>query len=459
MKPFFTSSSWITSILFTLVQRFSLFLFAFTGFFILTHFLMDKEQIGIYALFNTIITMIEYVKMGLLRNALIKLFHDSRFSSKLKQIQSTSLLINVLYSVIVILLLLMGGQWLASLLHARELTPLLHLSIGLIILQIPFNHCEIVQQGNMQYKITFYAYLFRQALLFVFIAGNVLYPEKALTVYQLVMAQIAAMAVAAAYFITASQKFLHRRFYFDKNVLRHLLQFGKFVFGTALLSHIYKFADHFVTAYTIGDARTGKIYVSYYNVVGRIAGVLDIPFMAVADVLFPVNAQAMATEGIEKVKYYFERMVGTLTALIIPVSIFIAVIPGLIIRIIAGSEYMEAVPILRITMIFAFLRPFYTQFGYTMDSIGKPHINFIVNLFFLIIAMGCTFLGLRLFNLEGAVYATTFTMILGCITFYFILRKSLNLELGNIFRHIILTYANLFRYLKTLLFEKHGSSR
>jgi len=459
LKPFFTSSFWINSILFTLVQRFSLFLFAFAGFFILTHFLLDKEQIGIYALFNTIITMMEYVKMGLLRNALIKFFHDSRFSNKLKQIQSTSLLINVIYSVLVIFFLLIAGKWLSNLLHTHELTTLLHLGIGLIILQIPFNHCEIVQQGNMQYKITFYAYLFRQGLLFIFIAVNILYPDKVLTIYQLVMAQIAALAVAAAYFLTASKKYLHRRFYFDKDVWRQLLKYGKFVFGTALLSHIYKFADHFVTAYTIGDARTGKIYVSYYNVVGRIAGVLDIPFMAVADVLFPVNAQAMATEGIEKVKYYFEQMVGTLTALIIPVSLFIACIPGLVIKVIAGPAYMEAVPLLRITMLFAFFRPFYSQFGYTMDSIGKPRINFIVNFFFLIITLGCTYLGIRLFDLEGAVYATTFTMIIGCITFYFILRKTLNLELKNILRYVILTYTGLFRYLKTFLFKKHGASQ
>lgn len=458
MKPFFTSSFWITSILFTLVQRFSLFLFAFAGFFILTHFLLDKEQIGIYALFNTIITMMEYVKMGLLRNALIKFFHDSRFSGKLKQIQSTSLLINVLYSILVIFFLLIAGDWLSDLLHTRELTTLLHLSIGLIILQIPFNHCEIVQQVNMQYKITFYAYLFRQGLLFVFIAGNVLYPDKALAIYQLVVAQIAALAVAAAYFLTSSKKYLHTRFYFDRDVFRQLLKYGKFVFGTALLSHIYKFADHFVTAYTIGDARTGKIYVSYYNVVSRIAGVLDIPFMAVADVLFPVNAQAMATEGIEKVKYYFEQMVGTLTALIIPVSLFIAFIPGLVIKIIAGPAYMEAATLLRITMLFAFFRPFYSQFGYTMDSIGKPRINFIVNFFFLIITLGCTYLGIRLFDLEGAVYATTLIMVIGCIVFYFILRKTLNLELKNIFRYIILTYIGLFKYFKTFFLKKHGAS-
>ena len=45
---------------------------------------------------------------------------------------------------------------------------------------------------------------------------------------------------------------------------------------------------------------------------------MDVPSLAIADVLFPKNVEAMATSGEEKVRYYFERMVGTILSILIP---------------------------------------------------------------------------------------------------------------------------------------------
>jgi lipopolysaccharide exporter len=399
----------------------------------------------VYALFQTIVTMMEYVKMGLLRNALIKLIYDERYKQKLQEVQIASLIINILFSALVIIFFLLCSGWLARLLKTPELEILLHWSIALIIFQVPFNHCEIVQQSRMQYRQTFHAYFLRQGLLFLFIVSSLFFSVKVITVQHLVMAQIVSLLLASCYFLFTSHKLLNKHLYFDKGIIIRLLQFGKFVFGTALLSHIYKFADHFVTAYAIGNPVIGKIYVSYYSVVSRIAGVLDVPFLAVADVLFPKNVQAMSTDGTGLVSYYFEKMVGTLTALIIPASLFILFIPGLVIKIVAGPDYMKAVPILQVTMLFSFLRPFFTQFGYTMDSIGKPQVNFRINMLFLIISLLSTYMSIRWFgNLMGAVYASSFTLISGSVVFYFILKKSLTIRLSNIIQYTVATYGQLF---------------
>ncbi|MEO5995691.1 MAG: oligosaccharide flippase family protein [Chitinophagaceae bacterium] len=450
MKLPFKRSFWINSLFITLFQRFSLFFFALVGFFILTHYSLSNQQVGTYALFQTIITMMEYMKMGLLRNALIKFIYDNRFKEKLQEVQSASLVINIIFSALVIVFFLLCSGSLARLLKTPELETLLYWSIVLIIFQVPFNHCEIVQQSRMRYRPIFFAYFLRQGLLFLFIVSSLFFQEKILTIQHLVIAQIAAMILSSGYFMIVSRKFLTNRLYIDKSIIAKLLQFGKYVFGTAMLSHVYKFADHFVTAYAIGPG-LGQVYVSYYSVVGRIAGVMDVPFLAVADVLFPKNAQAMATEGSGLVTYYFEKMVGRLTALIIPASLFILFVPGLVIKIVAGPDYMEAVPILQVTMLFSFLRPFFTQFGYTMDSIGKPEINFRVNLIFLVISLTSTYLSIQWFgNLMGAVYASSFTMVLGCIVFYVILKNSLNIRLSNIAQFTLITYRDLFTLVKKI---------
>ena len=449
LRPLIKNSFWISSIVFTFLQRFSLFIFGVSGYFILAHYTFSNEQMGIYALFQTIVTMIEFVKMGLLRNALIKFFHDTEFRGYQQEVQSASLVINILFSVIVVVLLIIGSSWLANLLKAVELARMLRMSIVLVLLLIPFNHCEILQQSRLQYKFTFLAYFIRQGLILAFIAATLAYHEKRFTLQYLVWAHIASVSTATFIFVILSRNHLQKTFVFNARITGRLFQFGKYVFGTALLSNIYKFADHFVTAFAIGSATQGKVFVSYYNVVLRISNILDVPFMAAADVLFPKNAQAMALEGREKVKYYFERSVGTLTALIVPGSIAILLGSSFIIRLIGGPTYLPALPILQITMFFAFLRPFFNQFGFTMDSIGKPQVNFIMNAIFLIISLVSTYLCIRWFGgLIGAVYASVFVLVTGCFTFYFVLRDSLQIELINIIRYAFDTYRQMFKFIR-----------
>ncbi len=115
-------------------------------------------------------------------------------------------------------------------------------------------------------------------------------------------------------------------FSYNKRIIIQLLHFGKYVFGTALFSNLSRYTDHFITS-AISNPVLGTVYVSYYNAVSRLTNMIDVPSLAAADVLFPKNAQASGTEGNEKVKYYFERMCGTLFALVIPDQSFCIHIP------------------------------------------------------------------------------------------------------------------------------------
>ncbi len=58
---------------------------------------------------------------------------------------------------------------------------------------------------------------------------------------------------------------------------------------------------------------------------------IDVPSLAAADVLFPKNVETLETDGLGKVKYYLERMMGTILALIVPLSLIIFLFPKLII--------------------------------------------------------------------------------------------------------------------------------
>ena len=79
--------------------------------------------------------------------------------------------------------------------------------------------------------------------------------------------------------------------------------------------------------------------------------------------------------------------------------------------ILAGSKYYAAFPILQTVILFSFLRPFSYQFGTTMDAIGKPRINFWVNLLTMSLNYGFMYLGLRYTGWLGAAYGTVVSAI------------------------------------------------
>jgi lipopolysaccharide exporter len=412
---------------------------------------------GLWALFTTVTSMVEMVKVGLLRNATIKFIHQPGYNANQKEIQIASLIINIVYTIIIILVLILFGKLLANVLNTPRLYYLLLLSIPLFVLQILYNHCEIVQQAYMKYPPIFMATMIRQGLFFAGVVLLFFFFKKHFTLVTLIIIQIIALTLATIFFQHVTRQYLSFVFSYNKRIIIQLLQFGKYVFGTALFSNLSRYTDHFLTS-AVSNPIMGPVYVSYYNVVSRLTNMIDVPSLAAADVLFPKNAQASGAEGNAKVKYYFERMCGTLLALVLPISLFVFIFPRFVISIIAGKSYFAAVPILQVTILASALRPIFNQFGTTMDAIGKPRINFLVNTFTLCINVFSIYLCIKYTNDKmGAAYGTVITYILAFIIIYFSLRKNLNIELRNILSYLWVAYKDLFKLMKNLITKMQAS--
>jgi lipopolysaccharide exporter len=458
LKLFSSSSFWIHSISITLFQRLTtIFLGLVITIILFRFFKNDKSEMGLWALYTTSIGMIEMVKVGLLRNAMIKFIHNPSMSENRKEIQSASLMLSMVFTGVVILLLVFFGKYLAILLHVPQLYQLLLLSIPSLILLILYNHCEIVQQAYMKYPPIFKATIIRQGL---FASGVVLlffFFKSHFTLVTLILVQLFALVIATISFQRDTRQYLSLVFSYNKNIIIQLLHFGKYVFGTTLFSNMSRYTDHFMTS-GISNPAMGPVYVSYYNVASRLTNMIDVPSLAAADVLFPKNAQASGVAGNEKVKYYFERMCGTLLALVIPVSLFVFTFPRFIMTIIAGRSYMAAVPILQVTILASTLRPIFNQFGTTMDAIGKPRINFLVNTLSLVINVFSIYFCIKYTDDKmGAAYGTVISYILIFIVIYFSLRKNLNIKLRNILHYIRMAYIDLFKVIQQFIKQRRAA--
>lgn len=442
------SSFWLHSIFYTLLQRFSLFFFGAVAYMVLVRGL-SKENNAVWALYLTILTLFETIKQGLLRNPTIKFLSLTEYADKKVEVQSSALVINILFSLLAILVLGTGGTLIAGLLKSPDLTPLLWWSFLFVVILIPFNHFEIMLQTRYQFSKIFWAYFVRQGIFFTGIVVLYFFMPQYFTLVNLLLLQVASLLAGAIILYYAARDYLLRKFHYDWQIIVRMFHFGKYIFGTNLFSNVARSFDHFVTANTL-DPVQGKNYVSYYNAVARINNMIDVPSLAAADVLFPKNVETLEQHGLGRVKYYFERMVGTILAIILPISLFIFIFPKFIIYIIAGPKYYEAIPILQITIFISLVKPLGYQFGSTLDAIGKPVINFWSSAVMMVIALFTTWLCLLQFGGMGAAYATVINSIIGAVIMYAVLRKYIHLELKNIFQYMIGSYKDMFGLIRKL---------
>jgi lipopolysaccharide exporter len=440
--------------LYTLLHRFSIIFFGVVTYFILVRHISPEEN-GVWSLFLLIVSITEMIKQGLLRNPMIKFLSVAEYADQKDEVQSTALFINIGFSVLAVAVFVFLGGWIAGFLKAPNLHGLLIWNTLFILLLIPFNHCEVVLQANFKYPQIFYAYFLRQGLFMIMVVLLVYVFPQYLNLLTLAILQIIALFMGTVLILIACRPLLPKHFKTSRKLMRAMFHFGKYVFGTNFFNNLSKSADHFITAAAIPNEVLGKRYVSYYNAVSRINNLVDVPSVAVSDVLFPKNVQAIEMEGMTKVKYYFERMVATLISFILPLSIVVILFPKLVMLIIAGQQYVQAADILQVMMLVAVIRPFFYQFGTTMDAIGKPQLNFLMNMVLMVINLSFTYAGLKIFGRPGAAYASVGYHILGLLLIYGVLKRQVKIEMRNILSYVVGNYSQVFSIARKYLSGDH----
>lgn len=156
---------WLNAMFYTMLQRVSLFIFGVAGYMILVRGFTTTTN-GVWALFITVFSVFEVVKQGLLRNPTIKFLGTSADQSEKARVQSSSIFVNAIFSLIIISLVFAFNEQLALWLRAPALSTLLLVSTINIVLLVPFNHCEILLQARLQFGTLFTTSFIRQAIFF-----------------------------------------------------------------------------------------------------------------------------------------------------------------------------------------------------------------------------------------------------------------------------------------------------
>ncbi|MBX6361361.1 MAG: oligosaccharide flippase family protein [Acidobacterium ailaaui] len=427
---------WIRSSLLTIMQRLGSVLFGIGSYVILVR-ILNKESIGIWSLFLGISMTFELTKNALLKNGIITFYN---IIENRDEILSSGFVINLIYSLIFVIIILCLGEIISKYLNAPHLYSMLKIyTIGIIFL-VYFSHFEYIQQSNLNFTGSFVSYTTRQGIFFLlilitFISGN------NTNLNQLVFFQNISIFISVIISFFYTKKYLNFIFNPKLILIKKIFNYGKYIFSSGVLSNIFGNLDRYMIAGLMNNT-----YVAYYDLSARINNMIDVPTYALADVLFPKSVIAEKEEGRYKVKHLFEMTTAAIISILIPFSILVIIFNKMIIRILAGNNYLLASNIIIISMLYAFLRPIQNQACNVLNSINKPQISFIVNLVFFMLNILLDYIFITKVGYIGAAIGSMVVTIIGANVATFALSKYTKVSIRNILRKTFMIYRHFIIY-------------
>ncbi|MDB5203434.1 MAG: hypothetical protein JWQ27_2843 [Ferruginibacter sp.] len=432
---------WIHSGFFSGLQKLSVPLSGLLVTMILAKRALTKEEMGVWAMFMTITSIIELIRQGLVKTSLIKFINHS-LPEEEKYVLSAALFINAFITIVTAILMFIFTPYIATLLKAPELKSMLYILQAGMLIMIPFSHFEWLMYGKMQFKGLFWTYLFRQGatLLFVFL---VYLFEKKVSLNMLVIIYDACLLIGVIVSYRFVRPFLKSGLAITKEWVLKLLSFGKYVFASGLSTLVFRTADQMMLSPLLGTT----VFNASQNIAMRFVNLSDLPSQTLGDILFPKSSSREASSNPSMIKYYYEKTVGASLCFVLPLVLFVLLFPKLIIIVLAGPEYYDAIPYLQLISVTCIYLAFLKQYGVIMDSTGKPNLNLMAITFIAIIHVSFTYFFIKYFHFLGAGYALLCSHTVGFLLTQYLLNKLYNINFLNCFKYAFQFYPEFYKII------------
>lgn len=419
------------------------FVLGFLGFMLLVR-ILSQEAFGVWVLLITVAGIVDIARMGFLQNGLIKFIVGKKEQER--QVQSTGLLLNIGITLLLMLVLWAVAPLLEDVLNAAGLAYIIRAHVAVLPVMIFHTQCMILMQAHFNFKSYFFAGISRSLPFFLvicyyFVSGT---PMNLSTLVwwhngAYVLATLMAVYQVRSYFYFSLQDV-------SREWTGTIFHFGKFVFGTNLVAMLTSSLDKFLLG-----ALLSPVQVALANTAGRVMNMVDVPVRSVASIAYPKATQAHEEHGMKEVGRIFEKSVGMMLSITIPFFIGIFALAEYIILIIAGPDYLEATPFMRVIIVLALLRPFDRQYGTFLDAIGRPFLNMLMVIGNFVYTIVASYLLIEHFGLIGAAYAMVGAVALTVLMKFFIFRYFVPFSVWKPFVEAFYMYPQLMQMLRSKL--------
>ncbi len=430
----FKINKWFKPGLYTTMDKFSVVFLGFVSFFILAR-VLSKNDFGVWVLFMSLTSILETLREGFIKQPLIAFLTAP---TNRDQTGSASFFLNLVYSLIISILILLVSYPLQAFWNAEPLSYLLKVYSITNLLFVPFSHFEYLQQSKMDFKGIFFSHFTRALIPTLLILVAVLFDfDLQLTM----LANISLLGVLLGALVSWYFGSFYRHSFVKLSwvSVKQMIGFGKYSLGTNLGSLIMRNIDSWMLGKMISTES-----VAIYNPAIRISNLVEIPTLTIANLVFPKMAENFGKHGKDINARLYEKSVALLLGLMIPGAMFVFFFSDWIVLVIAGSKYVESGYILKITAFYMIFIPFMRQFGILLDASRRPEINFLFIIGTTLMNLVTMYLFIEAFGIVGAAFATLITYTFRFVAQQIILKGMFEISLVNIFRLIIKYYIRIW---------------
>ncbi len=291
-------------------------------------------------------------------------------------------------------------------------------------------------EKNIEYKK--YAVIFFTAFLMSNLAG-VSAAYAGLKVWSLVILE--AVRVGAIFVMGWLYCPLRPRLYFDREIFKKLFRKGKHLWVNGVAGYVMFSFDSYLVGIFAGESKLG-----YY---GKSAEASRLPYGFIGSVLqvaFPIYSKFQSDK--EKLSRAFSLILSFLARVSFFFAFLLFIIVPELTELAYSTRWLPIVPIFRLLIVYALLRPLYDTSGGMMVAVGKEktlsRIGIALSVFMLVCVAPMVYFG----GVNGAAIGIGVMVLLGYIMQMFKLKETVPISYVGIFAVpvislIIATYCSL----------------
>lgn len=405
--------------------------FGFVSFLVLVRVLPEYE-FGVWILYMTALSFPEMGRSGLLQNAVVKFCVEEE--EAYGDILTTGLWLNTL-----------GGMALAILLgliclplswyvwDAPELATLIWLYIPWALIHGTARYLDFPNMVHHDFKGIFWS-KFIYGLLFLAGIIGLWYWQGKMSIFWLPILQTIAAIPSLLIILFYRRDYLQWGNY-SPQWAKRIVHFGKFVLGTNISSMLFNKMDLIMVGTFLNPVAVG-----IYSVATKVTNYLEVPMSGISQVIYPKIAMANSNGNKSDVGKLYEKSVGVIVAMILPLVIVVLGLSEWVVTLIAGEAYVEAAPLLNILVLAVMIKPWGRLFGITLDAIGKPQLNFRLLVFSVIMNVILNAVFISWWGLPGAAMATAVSIVLLVVIGQILIDRIIPINQWNILKQIVAVY-------------------
>lgn len=417
--------------------------------FILLSRKLSQEVFGEWVIFTTAATLIDLLRFGLTRNAVITLSAGADKNTE-NEIAASAfanglLLVGLITALFIPVYLLLP-------LHLRDG------SIGMILKWYPvLALCNIGWTNGvsvLQARMKFQSILVMRSLnsglyvLFLLILPGTFINRFGNIVVLFILTNLAS-SVLSFFGKFDGLPYIHKA---KKTRMLQIYNYGKYSVGSFLGSSLLRSADTFI----IGLAPfLGPKGVAIYSIPMKLVEIMEIPLRSFSATAFPKLSAAFSKNNLGQLKSIFYTYSGVITSIFIPVVILSFIFAPQLVLLLGGDQYFSDVRtmtlIFRIFSIYGLILPIDRMSGIMLDSLNCPEMNFRKILMMLGLNIAGDLIAVFVFgSVEYVAVATVVFTVFGAIAGWQMIRNRIGLNYKPVFTESIGFYRNMIFKIRSI---------